>query len=103
MINSDACVHSSSACPCLKRAGSTEHLADLDPTATQTALGVELKLEVVALPVSDVDRAKSFYQSLGDGGWMATLHSATTSGRFSWTLRLTLSRAGFGIGEALPE
>ena len=27
--------------------------------------GVDMKLEVVTLPVSDVDRAKSFYQSLG--------------------------------------
>ncbi len=37
-----------------------------EPTSpTQTALGVEMKLEVVTLPVSDVDRAKSFYQSLG--------------------------------------
>ena len=26
---------------------------------------VDMKLEVVTLPVSDVDRAKSFYQSLG--------------------------------------
>ena len=25
---------------------------------------IDMKLEVVALPVSDVDRAKSFYQSL---------------------------------------
>jgi len=32
---------------------------------TQSALGVDMNLEVVALPVSDVDRAKSFYQSLG--------------------------------------
>jgi catechol 2,3-dioxygenase-like lactoylglutathione lyase family enzyme len=32
---------------------------------TQSALGVDMKLEVVTLPVSDVDRAKSFYQSLG--------------------------------------
>jgi catechol 2,3-dioxygenase-like lactoylglutathione lyase family enzyme len=31
----------------------------------QRALGVDMKLEVVTLPVSDVDRAKSFYQSLG--------------------------------------
>ena len=53
-----------------------------EPTSpTQTALGVEMKLEVVTLPVSDVDRAKSFYT--WDGGWMATLPSATTSGRFS--------------------
>ena len=34
-------------------------------SGTQTALGVDMKLEVVTLPVSDVDRAKSFYQSLG--------------------------------------
>jgi catechol 2,3-dioxygenase-like lactoylglutathione lyase family enzyme len=32
---------------------------------TQGALGVDMNLEVVTLPVSDVDRAKSFYQSLG--------------------------------------
>src|SRR5215218_6280299 len=32
---------------------------------TQGALGVDMKLEVVTLPVSDVDRAKSFYESLG--------------------------------------
>jgi catechol 2,3-dioxygenase-like lactoylglutathione lyase family enzyme len=32
---------------------------------TQTALGADMNLEVVTLPVADVDRAKSFYQSLG--------------------------------------
>ena len=32
---------------------------------TQSALGVDMALEVVTLPVSDVDRAKSFYESLG--------------------------------------
>ncbi len=32
---------------------------------TQSALGVDMDLEVVTLPVSDVDRAKSFYESLG--------------------------------------
>ena len=31
----------------------------------QTALGVDMDLEVVTLPVADIDRAKSFYQSLG--------------------------------------
>jgi catechol 2,3-dioxygenase-like lactoylglutathione lyase family enzyme len=30
-----------------------------------TELGTDMALEVVTLPVSDVDRAKSFYQSLG--------------------------------------
>jgi catechol 2,3-dioxygenase-like lactoylglutathione lyase family enzyme len=32
---------------------------------TQSGLGVDMGLEVVTLPVSDVDRAKHFYQSLG--------------------------------------
>jgi catechol 2,3-dioxygenase-like lactoylglutathione lyase family enzyme len=37
-----------------------------EPTSgTQNARGFDMKLEVVAIPVSDVDRAKSFYQSLG--------------------------------------
>jgi len=31
----------------------------------ESALGYDMKLEVVTLPVSDVDRAKAFYQSLG--------------------------------------
>ena len=32
---------------------------------SQAAKGVDMKLEVVTLPVSDVDRAKRFYESLG--------------------------------------
>lgn len=41
--------------------------ADASPnTSTEMSeLGVDMKLEVVTLPVSDVDRAKRFYQSLG--------------------------------------
>jgi catechol 2,3-dioxygenase-like lactoylglutathione lyase family enzyme len=34
-------------------------------SGAQSELGVDMKLEVVTLPVSDVDRAKSFYESLG--------------------------------------
>jgi catechol 2,3-dioxygenase-like lactoylglutathione lyase family enzyme len=34
-------------------------------TATPVAATVDLKLEVVVIPVSDVDRAKRFYESLG--------------------------------------
>ena len=33
--------------------------------ATSNALGVDMNLEVMTLPVSDVDRSKAFYQSLG--------------------------------------
>ncbi len=45
-------------------------MADTDvssePTSeAQGGLGVDMGLEVVTVPVSDVDRAKSFYQSLG--------------------------------------
>jgi catechol 2,3-dioxygenase-like lactoylglutathione lyase family enzyme len=37
-----------------------------EPTSGgESALGVDMKLEVVTLPVSDVDRAKSFYEGLG--------------------------------------
>jgi catechol 2,3-dioxygenase-like lactoylglutathione lyase family enzyme len=31
----------------------------------QNPTGIDMKLEVVTLPVSDVDRSKSFYQNLG--------------------------------------
>jgi catechol 2,3-dioxygenase-like lactoylglutathione lyase family enzyme len=37
-----------------------------EPTSSmQSAQGVDMGLEVVTLPVSDVDRAKRFYESLG--------------------------------------
>jgi catechol 2,3-dioxygenase-like lactoylglutathione lyase family enzyme len=37
-----------------------------EPTsAMPSTLGVDMLLEVVTLPVADLDRAKSFYQSLG--------------------------------------
>ena len=35
------------------------------PPKSRTAATVDLKLEVVVIPVSDVDRAKRFYESLG--------------------------------------
>jgi catechol 2,3-dioxygenase-like lactoylglutathione lyase family enzyme len=40
--------------------------ASSEPTSgTQSAQGVDMSLEVVTLPVSDVDRAKDFYQRIG--------------------------------------
>src|SRR5688572_16851405 len=40
--------------------------ASPDTSAEVPEVGtIDMKLEVVTLPVSDVDRAKSFYQSLG--------------------------------------
>jgi predicted enzyme related to lactoylglutathione lyase len=36
-----------------------------DRTSTEAAPGVDLKLEIVVIPVSDVERAKQFYAKLG--------------------------------------
>jgi catechol 2,3-dioxygenase-like lactoylglutathione lyase family enzyme len=52
------------------RTGTEVMMASTDASSepmsgTQSALGVDMKLEVVTVPVSDVDRAKSFYESLG--------------------------------------
>jgi catechol 2,3-dioxygenase-like lactoylglutathione lyase family enzyme len=44
--------------------GSTD-VSSESTSQAQSAQGVDMNLEVVTLPVSDVDRAKSFYQSLG--------------------------------------
>src|SRR5687768_11221813 len=43
---------------------STQTINEL-ATQTPTAATVDLKLEVVVIPVSDVDRAKHFYEGLG--------------------------------------
>ena len=40
-------------------------ISNEDATQIPTAATIDLKLEVVVLPVSDVDRAKRFYRSLG--------------------------------------
>jgi hypothetical protein len=58
--------------------------ASIDYVTETPDLGtVDMRLEVVALPVADVDRAKRFYESLGCGGWMPTSSSATPSGWYS--------------------
>jgi catechol 2,3-dioxygenase-like lactoylglutathione lyase family enzyme len=43
---------------------STQTISE-DAARIRTVAGVDLKLEVVVLPVSDVDRAKRFYESVG--------------------------------------
>ena len=45
-----------------------------EPTTNANAAPVDMKLEVVIIPVSDVDRAKEFYTKLGwrlDGDFTA--------------------------------
>jgi catechol 2,3-dioxygenase-like lactoylglutathione lyase family enzyme len=43
----------------------TTQMSNEQATETPTAATADLKIEVVVLPVSDVDRAKRFYESLG--------------------------------------
>src|SRR5262245_23198489 len=43
----------------------TTHSISESATITASTATVDLKLEVIAIPVSDVDRAKAFYESLG--------------------------------------
>ena len=64
-----------------------------EPTGqTPSTLGVDMKLEVVTLPVSDVDRAKDFYQSLG---WRLDADFAV--GDDIWAVQLTPPRSGCSI------
>jgi len=53
-----------------------------DATQSAKARTADMKLEVVVIPVSDVDRAKAFYQTLG---WrlMRTLLPVTTGAWFN--------------------
>src|SRR5215217_587502 len=44
---------------------STAEVRSNDSTADASVGKIDMKLEVVTVPVSDVDRAKRFYQSLG--------------------------------------
>jgi catechol 2,3-dioxygenase-like lactoylglutathione lyase family enzyme len=47
------------------KAMSTHEVHRNDATSNGGVAGIDMKLEIVVLPVSDVDRAKKFYQSLG--------------------------------------
>jgi hypothetical protein len=47
-------------------------------TGSASSLAVDMKLEVVVIPVSDIDRAKEFYARLA-GGSTPTAPSAITS------------------------
>ena len=43
----------------------SSHTIQQDADHIHTPIGTDLKLEVVAIPVADVDRAKHFYEHLG--------------------------------------
>ena len=72
--------------------------------AAPQAKPVDMKLEVVAIPVSDIDRAKAFYENLG---WRLDADFASDSGDFR-VLQLTPHNSpasiifGEGITSARP-
>ena len=53
-----------------------------EPASAVSAAKVDMKLEVVVIPVADVDRSKEFYRNSG-GGSTSTSHSTTASGSSS--------------------
>ena len=76
---------------------STAQVSADSATETPSAGTVDMKLEVVTVPVSDVDRAKSFYESLG---WrldidlvVATTFVTCSSRRLIRSARSTSARA----------
>jgi catechol 2,3-dioxygenase-like lactoylglutathione lyase family enzyme len=81
-------------------------MASTDASSTSTQMpeaeGIDMKLEVVTLPVSDVDRAKRFYQSLG---WR--LDADIAVGDAFRVVQLTPTRSGcsiaFGKGVTTDE
>ena len=59
-------------------ANPTYEIRTSNPTSDASVVKVDMKLEVVVIPVSDVDRAKEFYRSSG-GGWTSTPPTVTTT------------------------
>jgi len=71
--------------------------------ATASAAGLDMKIEVIVIPVSDVDRAKQFYQKLGwrldqtpPGVVQLTPHGSACSVQFG--TKLTSAAPGSGKG-----
>jgi catechol 2,3-dioxygenase-like lactoylglutathione lyase family enzyme len=69
---------------------------------TPGALGVDMALEVVTLPVSDVDRAKRFYQSLG---WRLDIDFSPVEGvrSLQFTPPHSPCSIQFGVGATTAE
>jgi len=69
-------------------------------TDTPASGTIDMKLEVVALPVSDVDRAKRFYQSLG---WRLDADFDLGEGRRVVQLTPTHSECSIAFGTGLTK
>jgi catechol 2,3-dioxygenase-like lactoylglutathione lyase family enzyme len=82
---------------------STDTQADTSTGGSPLPAPGDMKLEVVVLPVSDVDRTKRFYQNLG---WRLDADLVISSEfrvvQFTPTGSLASIRFGTGIREAIP-
>jgi catechol 2,3-dioxygenase-like lactoylglutathione lyase family enzyme len=74
-------------------------LSHEEPTPTRSAAPLDMKLEVVVVPVSDVDRAKQFYLNLG---WRLDADFAGGDWRIV-QITPTGSAASFFIGKGLTK
>jgi catechol 2,3-dioxygenase-like lactoylglutathione lyase family enzyme len=79
---------------------STDVRTDDSPAASPTPGTVEMKLEVVVIAVSDVDRAKRFYQTLG---WRLDADFATDDSFRVIQLTPTGSQASLIFGKGLTD
>jgi len=80
----------------------TREILSNDPSAVSSA-GLDMKIEVIVIPVSDVDRAKEFYRRLGwrldqtpPGVVQLTPHGSACSVQFG--AKLTSATPGSGKG-----
>jgi catechol 2,3-dioxygenase-like lactoylglutathione lyase family enzyme len=80
----------------------TQEMRSNDPSAASSA-GLDMKIEVIVIPVSDVDRAKEFYRRLGwrldqtpPGVVQLTPHGSACSVQFG--AKLTSAPPGSGKG-----
>jgi len=81
----------------------TQEIRAKGATGAASAAGVDMKIEVIVIPVSDVDRAKEFYQRLGwrldqtpPGVVQLTPHGSACSVQFG--AKLTSAAPGSGKG-----
>ena len=72
---------------------STNQVPSNDAAGNAGLARIEMKLEVVVIPVSDVDRAKQFYEKIG---WRLNA-DRTAAGDFAWFSSRRLAPAARSI------
>ena len=89
---------------------STEEISKNEETKSTSVADLDMKLEVVVIPVSDVDRAKEFYSRLGwrldadraagDNFRLVQFTPPGSGSSIQFGVNLTSARTRFGPGNA---